>query len=47
MRFLYACIAIMLWCYLLGNCGVAEMVSNDTLLLALSIVAAGGLAGGA
>lgn len=47
MRFVYATIAVLMWGWLLGNCGVADMVSNDTILLALSIVAAGGLAGGA
>ena len=47
MRFLYACIAVVVWGYLLLNVGIVDMVSNDTLLLSLSIVIAGGLAGGA
>ena len=47
MRFLYACIAVFLWGYLLLNSGVTEVVSNDAILIAMSIVAAGGLAGGA
>lgn len=47
MRFLYAGIAVILWMSFLAYAGVFEIVSDEAMLIALSLVAAGGLAGGA
>ena len=46
MRFAYAFIALLIWTLFIGRLTTIAEFSNDTLLLTMAIVTAGGLAGG-